>query len=52
MPRYTNVVERGKNVLTRHTWGPTRFFRWLAGCMGRVQHGEVYIPEATRDLAF
>jgi len=41
--RYTNVVERGKNVLTRAYLGANEILQMAGRVHGRVQHGEVYI---------
>src|SRR6059036_888614 len=49
--RYTNVVERGKNVLTRAYLGANEILQMGGRVHGRVQHGEVYIL-SDRDLAF
>src|SRR5436853_3425035 len=49
--RYTNVVERGKNVLTRSYLGANEILQMAGRVHGRVQHGEVYIL-SDRDLAF
>src|SRR5258706_3531384 len=49
--RYTNVVERGKNVLTRAYLGANEILQMAGRVHGRVQHGEVYIL-SDRDLAF
>ena len=32
--RFTNVIVRGRNVLTRCTWAPTRSCRWRGACTG------------------
>src|SRR5207244_10677054 len=50
-PRYTNVVERGKNVLTRAYLGANEILQMAGRVHGRVQQGEVYIL-SDRDLAF
>jgi ATP-dependent helicase HrpA len=49
--RYTNVVERGKNVLTRAYLGANEILQMAGRVHGRVQEGEVYIL-SDRDLAF
>ena len=49
--RYTNVVERCKNVLTRAYLGANEILQMAGRVHGRVQHGEVYIL-SDRDLAF
>ncbi|PYP14315.1 MAG: DEAD/DEAH box helicase [Gemmatimonadetes bacterium] len=49
--RYTNVVERGKNVLTRSYLGANEILQMAGRVHGRVEHGEVYIL-SDRDLAF
>jgi ATP-dependent helicase HrpA len=49
--RYTNVVERGKNVLTRAYLGANEILQMAGRVHGRVQHGEVYIL-SDRDLMF
>ena len=49
--RYTNVVERGKNVLTRAYLGANEILQMAGRVHGRVQHGEVYIL-SDRDLVF
>jgi ATP-dependent helicase HrpA len=49
--RYTNVVERGKNVLTRTYLGANEILQMAGRVHGRVQQGEVYIL-SDRDLAF
>jgi hypothetical protein len=49
--RYTNVVERGKNVLTRSYLGANEILQMAGRVHGRVQNGEVYIL-SDRDLAF
>jgi hypothetical protein len=49
--RYTNVVERGKNVLTRTYLGANEILQMAGRVHGRVQHGEVYIL-SDRDVAF
>jgi ATP-dependent RNA helicase HrpA len=49
--RYTNVVERGKNVLTRAYLGANEILQMAGRVHGRVQNGEVYIL-SDRDLVF
>ena len=49
--RYTNVVERGKNVLTRTYLGANEILQMAGRVHGRVQNGEVYIL-SDRDLVF
>ena len=49
--RYTNVVERGKNVLTRAYLGANEILQMAGRVHGRVQAGEVYIL-SDRDLVF
>ena len=49
--RYTNVVERGKNVLTRAYLGANEILQMAGRVHGRVPHGEVYIL-SDRDLVF
>src|SRR2546421_564390 len=49
--RYTNVVARGKNVLTRAYLGANKILQMAGRVHGRVQGGEVYIL-SDRDLAF
>ena len=49
--RYTNVVERGKNVLTRSYLGANEILQMAGRVHGRVEQGEVYIL-SDRDLAF
>ena len=49
--RYTNLVERGKNVLTRAYLGANEILQMAGRVHGRVEHGEVYIL-SDRDLAF
>ncbi|MFN2572096.1 MAG: helicase-related protein [Gemmatimonadales bacterium] len=49
--RYTNVVERGKNVLTRAYLGANEILQMAGRVHGRVQQGEVYIL-SDRDLSF
>ena len=41
--RYTNVVERGKNVLTRAYLGANEILQMAGRVHGRVEQGEVYI---------
>ena len=49
--RYTNVVERGTNVLTRAYLGANEILQMAGRVHGRVQNGEVYIL-SDRDLVF
>jgi hypothetical protein len=49
--RYTNVVERGKNVLTRAYLGANEILQMAGRVHGRVQQGEVYIL-SDRELVF
>ena len=49
--RYTNVVERGKNVLTRLYLGANEILQMAGRVHGRVEGGEVYIL-SDRDLVF
>ncbi|HJS43672.1 MAG TPA: DEAD/DEAH box helicase [Gemmatimonadales bacterium] len=49
--RYTNVVERGKNVLTRTYLGANEILQMAGRVHGRVERGEVYIL-SDRDLVF
>jgi hypothetical protein len=49
--RYTNLVERGKNVLTRTYLGANEILQMAGRVHGRVQNGEVYIL-SDRDLVF
>jgi len=49
--RYANVVERGKNVLTRLYLGANEILQMAGRVHGRVEGGEVYIL-SDRDLAF
>ena len=49
--RYTNVVERGKNVLTRAYLGANEILQMAGRVHGRVKQGEVYIL-SDRDLVF
>jgi len=49
--RYTNVVERGKNVLTRLYLGANEILQMAGRVHGRVEAGEVYIL-SDRDLVF
>ena len=49
--RYTNVVERGKNVLTRAYLGANEILQMAGRVHGRVQQGEVYIL-SDRAVAF
>lgn len=49
--RYANVVERGKNVLTRLYLGANEILQMAGRVHGRVAGGEVYIL-SDRDLVF
>jgi ATP-dependent helicase HrpA len=49
--RYTNVVERGKNVLTRAYLGANEILQMAGRVHGRVEAGEVFIL-SDRDLVF
>ena len=49
--RYTNVVERGRNVLTRLYLGANEILQMAGRVHGRVEAGEVYIL-SDRDLDF
>ena len=49
--RYANVVERGRNVLTRLYLGPNEILQMAGRVHGRVENGEVYIL-SDRDLEF
>src|SRR5881296_876136 len=49
--RYANVVERGRNVLTRLYLGANEILQMAGRVHGRVQGGEVYIL-SDRDLVF
>ena len=49
--RYTNVVERGRNVLTRLYLGANEILQMAGRVHGRVDAGEVYIL-SDRDLVF
>ncbi|MGH7530288.1 MAG: DEAD/DEAH box helicase [Gemmatimonadales bacterium] len=49
--RYTNVVARGKNVLTRAYLGANEILQMAGRVHGRVKEGEVYIL-SDRDLVF
>ncbi len=49
--RYTNVVERGRNVLTRLYLGANEILQMAGRVHGRVEGGEVYIL-SDRELAF
>lgn len=49
--RYTNVVERGRNVLTRQYLGANEILQMAGRVHGRVANGEVYIL-SDRDIAF
>ena len=49
--RYANVVERGRNVLTRLYLGANEILQMAGRVHGRVEGGEVYIL-SDRDLSF
>ena len=49
--RFTNVVERGRNVLTRLHLGANEILQMAGRVHGRVQGGEVYIL-SDRDIEF
>ncbi|HYT04590.1 MAG TPA: DEAD/DEAH box helicase [Gemmatimonadales bacterium] len=49
--RYANVVERGRNVLTRLYLGANEILQMAGRVHGRVEGGEVYIL-SDRDLVF
>src|SRR6266705_2851337 len=49
--RYSNVVERGRNVLTRLYLGANEILQMAGRVHGRVERGEVYIL-SDRDLVF
>jgi hypothetical protein len=49
--RYTNVVERGRNVLTRLYLGANEMLQMAGRVHGRVDAGEVYIL-SDRDVVF
>lgn len=49
--RYTNVVERGRNVLTRTYLGPNEILQMAGRVHGRVAGGEVFIL-SDRDIDF
>jgi len=49
--RYANVVERGRNVLTRLYLGANELLQMAGRVHGRVEGGEVYIL-SDRDLSF
>jgi hypothetical protein len=49
--RYTNVVERGRNVLTRQYLGANEILQMAGRVHGRVAGGEVYIL-SDRDIEF
>ncbi len=49
--RYANVVERGRNVLTRLYLGANEILQMAGRVHGRVENGEVYIL-SDRDLVF
>ena len=49
--RYTNIVQRGRNVLTRKHLGPNEILQMAGRVHGRVANGEVYIL-TDRDIDF
>jgi uncharacterized membrane protein YgcG len=49
--RYANVVQRGRNVLTRLYLGANEILQMAGRVHGRVENGEVYIL-SDRDLVF
>ena len=49
--RYQNVIDRGRNVLTRLPLGANEILQMAGRVHGRVEHGEVWIL-SDRDLAF
>jgi hypothetical protein len=49
--RYRNVVERGRNVLTRSYLGPNEILQMAGRVHGRVPNGEVFIL-SDRDIDF
>jgi hypothetical protein len=49
--RFSNVVERGRNVLTRRYLGPNEILQMAGRVHGRVPQGEVYIL-SDRDIDF
>jgi ATP-dependent helicase HrpA len=49
--RFTNVVERGKNVLTKTHLGANEILQMAGRVHGRVERGQVFIL-SDRDLAF
>jgi hypothetical protein len=49
--RFSNVVERGRNVLTRLYLGPNEILQMAGRVHGRVPNGEVYIL-SDRDIDF
>ncbi len=49
--RFTNVVMRGRNVLTRQYLGPNEILQMAGRVHGRVEGGEVYIL-SDRDIDF
>lgn len=49
--RYANVIERGRNVLTRLYLGANEILQMAGRVHGRVEQGEVYIL-SDRDLTF
>ena len=49
--RYANVVERGRNVLTRLYLGPNEILQMAGRVHGRVENGEVYVL-SDREMEF
>ena len=49
--RYANVIERGRNVLSRQYLGANEMLQMAGRVHGRVPHGEVYIL-TDRDIDF
>ena len=49
--RYANVIERGRNVLTRQYLGANEMLQMAGRVHGRVPHGEVYVL-TDRDVDF
>ena len=49
--RFTNIIERGKNVLTRLHLGANEILQMAGRVHGRVEHGRVFIL-SDRDIEF
>lgn len=49
--RYGNIIDRGRNVLTRQYLGPNEILQMAGRVHGRVEDGEVYIL-TDRDIDF